>query len=182
MTLAMSATREKFPLSPKKPLKKTTVALIAWSLLMALSYGGFLAFSLNGFGTVLGGWIAPVSLGIIALWLLIAVSTYVYQLWYYQTYFYDLTDSFVIIRKGVITPREITIPYERIQDVYVDQDVFDRLFGLYDVHLSTATVSSAMEAHIDGVEQPASEGLRQILLTTINAKIAHRSSPPTTNG
>lgn len=97
---------------------------------------------------------------------------YLYQRWYFAVYFYDLTPDFIRIRKGPITPREITIPYERIQDVYVDQDLLDRIFGLYDVHLSTATISSGMEAHIDGVEKQAAEGLRTIILETIKQKIS----------
>lgn len=68
-------------------------------------------------------------------------------------------------------PREISIPYERVQDVYVDQDLWDRIFHLYDVHLSTATWTSGMEAHIDGVESDAANGLREVLLKTIGEKI-----------
>ncbi len=98
--------------------------------------------------------------------------TYLYERWYFAVYFYDLTPDFIQIKKGPITPREITIPYERIQDVYVDQDLFDRIFGLYDVHLSSATASSGMEAHIDGVEKQAAEGLRAILLETIKQRIS----------
>jgi putative membrane protein len=102
----------------------------------------------------------------------IIVVTYFYQLWYYNVYFYDLTADYIVIRKGPITPHEITIPYERIQDVYVDQDIFDRLFGLYDVHLSSATVSSGEAAHIDGLEKLASDGLRNALLQIISEKIS----------
>lgn len=86
--------------------------------------------------------------------------TYLYQKWYYNFYYYDLTPDYIVIRKNPITPREITIPYERIQDVYVDQDLLDRIFGLFDVHLSSATVSSGIEAHIDEVEKQAADGLR----------------------
>jgi len=54
----------------------------------------------------------------------------------------------------------------------VDQDLLDRIFGLYDVHLSSATISSGMEAHIDGLEKQAAEGLRNILLQTVQQKIS----------
>jgi len=43
--------------------------------------------------------------------------------------------------------------------------------GLYDVHLSSATVSSGIEAHIDGVEKPAADGLRKIILEKVSEKI-----------
>ena len=86
-------------------------------------------------------------------------------------YFYDLTNDFIVIRKGVLTPKEINVPYERVQDIYKDQDILDRIFGLYDVHISSATISSGLSAHIDGVEKPAAEGLRDLLLKTVQNKI-----------
>ena len=112
---------------------------------------------------------------VIILVLLIYVN-YAYQKWYFDFYFYDLAADYIVIRKGPITPREITIPYERIQDVYVDQDLFDRFFGLYDVHLSSATASSGMEAHIDGVEKTAADGLRAALLKTVSERISKNKS------
>jgi len=65
----------------------------------------------------------------------------------------------------------------------VDQDLLDRIFGLYDVHLSSATISSGMEAHIDGLEKQAAEGLRNILLQTVQQKISknRNTNTPTIN-
>ncbi|MFH0755356.1 MAG: PH domain-containing protein [bacterium] len=116
-------------------------------------------------------------------WLFISsFLAYFYQRWYFATYFYDLTDDFIQIKKGPITPQEITIPYERLQDVSVDQDLLDRLFGLYDVHVSSATISSEMDAHIDGVEKQSAEGLRAIFLETILKKITkNKTSDSLTN-
>jgi len=74
-----------------------------------------------------------------------------YQYLYFKTYYYNLKSDVIVIRKGVFRPNEIAIPYNRIQDVYVDRDWFDLVFGLYDVHVSSTTVTSGLEAHIDGV-------------------------------
>ena len=104
---------------------------------------------------------------------------YLYQKWYFAVYFYDLTPDFIQIKKGPITPKEITIPYERIQDIYVDQDILDRLFGLYDVHLSSATVTSGIEAHIDGLEKKEADGLKTVLLDTVKQKIGRKDIPNT---
>ena len=114
-------------------------------------------------------------MGLLFLLALIVLLTFLYQRWYYAVYFYDLTPDYIIIRKGPITPREIIIPYERIQDVYVDQDILDRMLGLFDVHLSSATVASGQQAHIDGVEKAAADGLRALLLTTVSQKIGKRA-------
>lgn len=116
-------------------------------------------------------------LGLLILIGLLVAIVYCYQRWYYEVYFYDLTPDYIVIRKGPITPHEITIPYERVQDIYVYQDILDRLFGIYDVHLSSATISSGMAAHIDGVEKPAADGLRDLLMKTVNERICKNRMP-----
>jgi len=174
MAIASSKTREMYPLSTKKVLKKTFTGTIIWCILFLILYGiSVFIFALfqSPFGWLISGIVIVVLLSVII------ILTYLYQLWYYNVYFYDLTADYIVIRKGPITPREITIPYERVQDVYVDQDILDRLFGLYDVHLSSATVSSGMEAHIDGVEKSAADGLREVLLQTISKKISKNQTP-----
>lgn len=177
MKIAMSKTREKFPLSPKKIIKKT----IGDSIALVIIFLVILGFSII---VMLGSPLAERGLSGIfgmALFIISAIFfvtiflIYLYQRWYFTVYFYDLTNDFIQIKKGPITPREITIPYERIQDIYVDQDLLDRIFGLYDVHLSSATISSGMEAHIDGVEKQAADGLRAVLLETVKQRISKGS-------
>ncbi|MBI4991863.1 MAG: PH domain-containing protein [Candidatus Harrisonbacteria bacterium] len=181
MQIAQSKTREQFPLSYKKIIKKTMASTIAITILLLVIWG-FLAFMLGSIGQESIGWLGTATFGIFGFLFVVILLTYLYQRWYFAVYFYDLTNDFIQIKKGPITPREITIPYERIQDVYVDQDILDRIFGLYDVHLSSATVSSGMEAHIDGVEKHAAEGLRGILLETVKQRISkNRVNPPATN-
>lgn len=176
MQIAQSKTREQFPLSYKKIIKKTMANTIAITILLLVIWG-FLAFMLGSIGQEAVGWLGTATFGIFGFLFVVILLTYFYQRWYFAVYFYDLTNDFIQIKKGPITPREITIPYERIQDIYVDQDILDRIFGLYDVHLSSATVSSGMEAHIDGVEKQAAEGLRGILLETIKQRISKNRVP-----
>ncbi|MGB9763285.1 MAG: PH domain-containing protein [Minisyncoccia bacterium] len=171
MQIAQSKTREQFPLSYKKIIKKTIESTIFTTILLLIIWGN-LALMLSSIGQKAVGWLRTTTFGILGFLFIKILLTYFYQRWYFAVYFYDLTDDFIQIKKGPITPQEITIPYERIQDVYVDQDILDRIFGLYDVHLSTATVSSGIEAHIDGVEKQAAEGLRRILLEKVKQKIS----------
>jgi len=144
-------------------------------ILLLIILGVLVAVSSSGTDT--GGWLGIATLGIFGLMFFILLVVYLYQRWYYAVYFYDLTPDYIVIKKGPITPQEITIPYERIQDVYVDQDLLDRIFGLYDVHLSSATISSGMAAHIDGVEKPAADGLRAMLLQTVSECISKKRVP-----
>ncbi len=183
MQISMSKTREQFPLSTKKVLKKTITGTLGWIILLLFFYFLFFVIpmlSASAANSSSGGVLGIATLGVFVLIVVTLAVVYFYQQWYYSTYFYDLNPDYIVIRKGPITPREITIPYERIQDVYVDQDILDRIFGLYDVHLSSATISSGMEAHIDGVERPAADGLRAALLKTVSERISKNrvSAPP----
>ncbi len=175
MQIAWSKTREQFPLSVKKVLKKTVAGTLVWAILFLIIWGVLAFVSSSSTGT--GNWFGISTIGILGVLFFIILIVYLYQRWYYAVYFYDLTPDYIVIKKGPITPREITIPYERVQDVYVDQDLLDRIFGLYDVHLSSATISSGMEAHIDGVEKPAADGLRAMLLQTVNERISKKRVP-----
>lgn len=171
-------TRQQYPLSPLKPLKKTISAVIGWIILfiiiLAIGVPITIAIASSGNYNIPSSWYILTAIGILLFLSIITVIEYTYQKLYFNVYFYDLNDSFIVIKKGVITPKEISIPYERVQDIYVDQDIWDRIFHLYDVHLSSATYTSGMEAHIDGVGKEAAAGLRTMLLSTINEKIHRR--------
>ncbi len=86
---------------------------------------------------------------------------------YIRRYYYAGEDKYITIKKGVFAPAEIHVQYQKIQDVYVDQDIVDRILGLYDVHIASATAASAIEAHIDGVEKAAADGLKAFFLNKI---------------
>lgn len=91
----------------------------------------------------------------------------IYQYLYFKRYFYDMDEKNILIRKGVLAQKEITLPFSRITDVYVDQDILDVVFGIYDVHISTPTEQSGLFAHIDGVNKEGSQKLPQMILDRI---------------
>ncbi len=93
-----------------------------------------------------------------------------YQYLYFKTYFYDIDEQNVIIRKGVISKKEITMPFAKITDVYLDRDIGDVILGLYDIYLSTPTAESGLFAHIDGVNKQGSIELRKLILEQVNKK------------
>lgn len=175
MQINMSPTREKFPLSFKKIIKKSIAGSCGCLIVLFVIVGIIIAIAAGESANT--STIVTISIiSLIAVAIISILPNYLYQRWYFFTYYYELNADYIIIKKGPITPKEITIPYERVQDVYMDQDILDRIFGLYDVHLSSATVSSGMEAHIDGLEKQAAEGLRNLLLNTVSEKInKHRT-------
>ncbi len=133
----------------------------------------------------------------LALWSLLAaalvlsLASIFFYAWYIKVYiknyFYAGEEHFITIKKGVFAPTEIHVQWQKIQDVYVDQDILDRIMGLYDVHIASATAASGIEAHIDGVDSAAAEGLKNFLLgkisgtgTSLNTAASAQTPPPTT--
>lgn len=161
-TLNETTTIQQYPLERRKIAKKLTVAMLAWSvvLIIGLIVSGILAVLVSNLF-----WILFISL--IVLYIIIFIIEVWYQTEYYNRYFYNISADFLIIKKGVIMPHETMLPYEKLQDVYMDQDLFDRMFNLWDVHVSTATAMSGHEAHIDGVSRENGEKLRELILDKI---------------
>ena len=56
----------------------------------------------------------------------------------YDSYFYELTETSFYKEWGFIVKKSINIPYDRIQEVYIYQDVIERIFGLVEIHIRTA--------------------------------------------
>lgn len=180
--ISQSPTRDKYPLSRKKITKKAIGTTIVFFFLFIWFIFPLALLGISFFSALIKAPILAAILGPLAFILSIAIVYWIahtYQTWYFNTYFYELTPDYIIIKKGVFTPKEINIPYERVQDVYVDQDILDRMFGLFDVHISSATVTSGMAAHIDGVEKEAADGLRETLLNTVQHKIRGPQAPQT---
>ncbi|MDO8554561.1 MAG: PH domain-containing protein [Candidatus Micrarchaeota archaeon] len=152
-------TIKQYPLDRKKIMKRFVSGMIIWTIL-AIIAGIFLGSisMLLGIFTFLG------------IIIIFSVWTWIYENKYFQAYFYDVGESFLVIRKDWITPRETMLPYEKLQDVYMDQDLFDRMFGLWDVHVSTATMMSGMAAHIDGVNSENAQKIRELIMGKIKEK------------
>ncbi len=160
----MNPFQAQYPLSPKKFWKKFVPDLIAWFFLLIVGGIVIVAARTGGMPDDLTG---LAILGALALAVVVLIAKAWYYRVYIRTYFYEGGDNFITIRKNVFTPREIHVQYQKIQDVYVDQDLLDRIMGLYDVHIASATVSSGMEAHIDGVDAAIADTLKNFFLQKI---------------
>ena len=166
------------PLEKRKVIKKTLPTIIFF-LFLYFSFGlGFIgAFLLPVLIILFLKNIAAAVASLVALFLVGLVPfilIYILECYYYRYYFYDLREDEVVIKKGVISKAEITLPYSKIQNVFIDQDVLDRIFGLYDVHLETAGFGSGMAAHIYGVNQANSEKLRDFIMEKVKMQSGDR--------
>ena len=174
-TPSMSHLQTQYPLSPRKFWKKFIGHLISWLIISILLRG---VSTLVWFVASLSPRADARSNSMIIEWVVTILTAMIFvglvlYAWYLRTYikryYYDAADNFVTIKKGVFTPVEIHVMYQKIQDVYVDQDILDRMMGLYDVHLASATATSGIEAHIDGVDHDSAEAIKTILLSKIQS-------------
>jgi membrane protein YdbS with pleckstrin-like domain len=160
-----ATTVEQYPLDRNKIKKKIIEGMIGYSVLFLVLLAG------SGIAAVV---FKPMFWAVFLVVLLAYFGVFLIELWYqteyFKRYFYNVEPDFLVIKKGVILPHQTMLPYEKLQDVYMDQDIFDRLFGLWDVHVSTATAMSGYAAHIDGVNQQNAEAIRKLILDKIRAK------------
>ena len=162
--------RDTVPIQRRKILKSSLrgigAVLLIWGILTAAAVGFARAsgesrsiVELVLSSRLVGAWIALLVLGVI--WKMSQPFLY------YVSYFYDIDGPNFVIRKGIVAKREVTLPFSRITDVYLDQDVLDVFFGLYDLHISTPTAESGRFAHIDGLDRRGATQLRELVLARI---------------
>ncbi len=163
-----SALQQQYPLSSRKFWKKILGQIFSFFFLSL--FIGFVFAIIPLLFRMPSPIFAVVSF-ILGFLLSFSLITILYS-WYIKTYikryYYDGGESFITIKKRVFSPAEIHVQWQKIQDVYVDQDIIDRIMGLYDVHIASATSSSSIEAHIDGVDQASAEGLKKFFLDKVS--------------
>lgn len=166
----MVTLKEKYPLESRKPLKKTMEWI--WRYLLIIFGAGlplsFIFFKEANVFNFLRFNLRTIIYFFVGITSLVMILKYIYELYYLKYYFYDLAGKNLIIKKGVFSRNEITLPINRLQDVYVDQDILDRIFGLYDVHVSSATIISGNLSHIDGLNKENSEVIKNLILSGIH--------------
>lgn len=154
------------PLSSSTPLLPQTV--IKKTLVDVFSLASGMAFLLFFFLSLITPLLHLTLQGLLGVCLIIlggsSLAFCIYEYVHFQRYFYDAEKDVLVIRKGVFTLSETTLPFGRIQDVFVDQDVLDQALGLYDLHLSTATMQSGLNANIDGLSFEGAEKIKKELL------------------
>ncbi|MFH1448270.1 MAG: PH domain-containing protein, partial [Candidatus Micrarchaeota archaeon] len=155
---------QKYPLKWEKILKKT----VNWMIF---------PFLILGVLAIAASLVNPLFFLLFILFILpLSAVVYWYHLQYFKSYFYDLTDEGMVTSKGVFGTHKVIVPPEKVQDVYLDQDFFDRVFGLWNLHVSSATGTSGAEAHIDGVSEENAREMRKILMSAFTKEEAEASS------
>ncbi|MCX8197680.1 MAG: PH domain-containing protein [Candidatus Micrarchaeota archaeon] len=91
-------------------------------------------------------------LAIILLAAIAAIPLYLWVELVYRNFTYELRQSDIIIREGVLTRKTTVIPYVTIQDINSERTVVERLLGLATIEIETAGSSRiASETFIPGI-------------------------------
>jgi len=91
-------------------------------------------------------------LGVVALW----------ETAYVRRYEYGITQDTFDIQSGVFSRREREIPFERIQNVDIAQNVVQRTLGIAEIRLETAGGGST-EARLRYVSRPEATRLQELI-------------------
>lgn len=182
----MEPTSRLYPLRLRKILKKVIVLEFATDPKQRRSFRHlisvlFLLAVVYGLANVIGNGAGEVDILVmigptIALLVTLVALIALYETLYLWRYYYIITNDYLMIRKGVVIQKEITLPFDRIHDVYLDQDPMDFILRLYDLHAATATEESVIEAHIDGLNYKDAITLRDLILQRIAEATSNKPS------
>ena len=82
--------------------------------------------------------------------------------WWFRTY--TVTETSVTLDEGMLQRRHRVVPFSRIQQVELRQQLTARLFGLVVVHIETAGEAGATAISLRSLDVPTAEALRDHLL------------------
>lgn len=93
---------------------------------------------------------------VFGFWLVIGIVVLLINFFWakltYKYYRYELREDGFRKEHGVIWKKYVTIPYERIQNVDIYRGLLARIFGLSDLHIQTAGMSTGVGSYGGGAE------------------------------
>ncbi|MEM3364566.1 MAG: PH domain-containing protein [Candidatus Micrarchaeia archaeon] len=160
------ATCYQIPLSKRKLIKKAIEGLSRLMLIIiAISFIASMWGNLNFQDH------SRIISSAVIVWVFLTILTtaalLLYNHVYIRNYYYDIRAEGIVIRKGVLMKKELSLAYEKVQEVYIDQDLLDKLLGIYDVHLKTAAEHSEDFAHIDGLSGSSAQKIKGMIIENI---------------
>lgn len=147
----------------------------AFSLITGAVSGLGVAFgvSLVAIVRTVGGNVAKDLPGVIAIAIAIVALSVVSSVITWRTRTWELTDAGIMLRSGLVTSRQLQVPYEHIHTVNMSSNLVERVLGLMTLDLDTGAASSEGEAtRIRGLQAGIAEALREELFRRKAAVLA----------
>lgn len=149
----------------------------ALSLITGAVSGLGVAFgvSLVAIVRTVGGNVAKDLPGVIAIAIAIVALSVVSSVITWRTRTWELTDAGIMLRSGLVTSRQLQVPYEHIHTVNMSSNSVERVLGLMTLDLDTGAASSEGEAtRIRGLQAGIAEALREELFRRKAAVLAEQ--------
>lgn len=147
----------------------------ALSLITGAVSGLGVAFgvSLVAIVRTVGGNVAKDLPGVIAIASAIVALSVVSSVITWRTRTWELTDAGIMLRSGLVTSKQLQVPYEHIHTVNMSSNLVERVLGLMTLDLDTGAASSEGEAtRIRGLQADMAEALREELFRRKAAMLA----------
>lgn len=162
---------QNLPLSKKKIIKKTLTSGGMLPMILLLVLFPLISFMGSSLDFHIGSRAALITFLVLFVpALIILLIGLGWQYLYYKFYYYNFEQDKAEIKKGVISNATGHVRYHKIQNIFVDQDFLDRVFGLYDVHYETAGESSDFYSHVDGLGKENADKLVKFLNERVQNK------------
>lgn len=101
----------------------------------------------------------------------IAILTLVFSILIYQRFLFYVEDDEFVIDKGLFNREKISVPFERIQSVHIDQNIIQRALGVVGLKIDTAG-SSAKELEIAALPSEYARSIQEFLIEKKNIEAA----------
>lgn len=147
----------------------------ALSLITGAVSGLGVAFgvSLVAIVRTVGGNVAKDLPGVIAIASAIVALSVVSSVITWRTRTWELTDAGIMLRSGLVTSKQLQVPYEHTHTVNMSSSLVERVLGLMTLDLDTGAASSEGEAtRIRGLQAGMAEALREELFRRKAAVLA----------
>ncbi|HEU5081792.1 MAG TPA: PH domain-containing protein [Acidimicrobiales bacterium] len=143
------------------PLERRVLSL--WRLRGALVLLAVVA-TVVAAGVASGAWAAGALAGVV----LAAVGGMLVRVWtgsVWRAWQFRIGEHALHLRHGVVTRRESTIPFHRVQHIDLEAGPLERRFGLTSLILRTASASS--DATVPGIDAGEADALRARILELV---------------
>ncbi|WP_165953103.1 PH domain-containing protein [Pedobacter changchengzhani] len=101
---------------------------------------------------------------VLGIGLIILLSFVFAYLWYINfTFFLDQTKQEFVVNKGIFNRDQVTIPFNKIQQVNINQSILQKIIGVYGLKIDTAG-SNGEEVSIKAIDEASAYNLKEHLL------------------
>lgn len=143
------------------PLERRVLSL--WRVRASMALGIWVALLLAAsaaIGQPIGGLVAALVLAVVGGLLVRWWTALVWRAWQFR-----VGAGALHLRHGVLTRRESTIPYHRVQHIDLEAGPLERRMGLTSLILRTASASS--DSTVPGIDADEAEALRARILALV---------------